>query len=180
MISRIKRLVRYVQHRIGEWQTRPLTGTYTAWDALMWTRKVIVFDHNRLDMAIWGVTDDEYLKTQEHDSRWGKVPACGSVGCLSGWAAIGMGLTFEEAHSWSPASLVPAFLGLTDKQREHLFLPPHLTHGPGSRSVVGPEAHFKATLAHLDAFMREHEQQLKARVITPKVREESRRFRDER
>lgn len=82
-----------------------------------------------------------------------RKPPCGSIGCIGGW-------TEEILGPYTPAYLR---LGLTRDQAHDLFYPDELLKDPEQ----GTAAHVERVIAHMAAFAKEHEQQLRSVRFTP-------------
>lgn len=82
------------------------------------------------------------------------LPACGTIGCIGGWAEALAGTGQQAAD----------ILGLTDDQWNDLFYPLELVWEADEIGQT-PE-HARHVIAHIAAFQQKHEAQLKDKPVT--------------
>lgn len=89
------------------------------------------------------------------------MPACGTMGCVAGWVSTLM--KGPQAAMRSSAGIFAAeVLGLTDRQKDHLFA----GEKAGMRDHESPEEHAKRGIQHIQRFRAQHKAQLKAKRIS--------------
>lgn len=141
----------------------PTSNATNAYDLLLDVRQAIIDEPKRLDMSIVcvrGVTlthafvwDSDSQRAQR--AKW-ESPACGTVGCLAGWALTLKGRTKPDENNRGYMDNAEVLLGLTPIQAEELFTPDALITAKNKQSQI----HVDATVAHLDAFMVKNAKQL--------------------
>ena len=132
---------------------RPLmfTRDTTAWDVLEKIKELAQEDPKRIRMNSFG-----YLRASGYDvPDYIKLPRCGAVGCISGWAAIVTGRVYETVCFDG--------LGLTRGQKGELYYPPWYLDG-GQQT---PE-HAARVVRHIEKFQQKYEEQLKRTPVIVK------------
>ena len=123
---------------------RPTSKATNAYDLLTDIGKIAIADPRRMRMKVWSLAGDHELL------RWGipptEHPACGTVGCIGGWANI------LRPHST---------LGLTARMRMELFFNDTLCRAADQ----GTLAHAKRVVAHIRKFQRKYAKRLKAEAM---------------
>lgn len=133
----------------------PKTNATTAYGLLNAIARIITEEPKRLAMEIVCYRGSAL----ERRIAYGlfEAPACGTVGCIAGWALTLAGETAEHednSGSWRSARYV---LGLSDKQALELFAPDDLMYQTHQTPRLAQD-----TVAHIRAFQKANQAQLQA------------------
>lgn len=137
--------------------TTPRSDAECAYDLLEDIIKAIDEEPKRIRMGDWLVRTNEspeYLK--EHD-----LPACGTVGCIAGWATV-LKPDADERY-WDVEGSAAELLGLTADQVSHLFY--YFPAVVGEDSTAGTREYADKVIAHIREFMAANMAQLVERQI---------------
>lgn len=122
----------------------PKSRAKTAYGLLSEVARVVTEEPKRFDMSLWRKVEGRTMFPPALG-----FPACGTVGCLGGWAEV-----------LRPGIAAAATLGLTDDQANELFCP------TGWNAVAGQTAaHARKYVAHLRRFQKKYAKQLKAKKL---------------
>lgn len=129
--------------------------TKTAYDLLEQIKALIIAEPKRYDQGAW------LVRSTDEDVEGMQFPACGTVGCVAGWATT---LTVKRKLApYEIASVAQRVLGLSAEQREELFdgAPVGLFAGVMPQTA----AYAAAGVKHITAFQAKYEEQLRATKI---------------
>lgn len=134
----------------------PKSKAKTAYGLLSEIAKLALAEPKRLRMGMW--LDREAALTFED------APACGTVGCIAGWAVMLRGTRKQqremETNVYCDFSDAPAaaVLGLDSDQAHELF-------NPQVDGSYGTLTHARNAVRRIRRFQKQHAKQLKAKAV---------------
>ncbi len=151
-----------------EFAPLPTHNAKTAYGLLNAIARVITEEPKRLDMSVVCYRKERLLRDAITDLEWNKIkiPACGTVGCIAGWALVLTGLTSESTAIGNETWMAEMVLGLTPNQGKELFFPPALIGGSERQTVK----HVNDTVKHIRKFQRANKAQLQNTKLLPNSR----------
>lgn len=111
--------------------------------------RFILAEPRRMRMGCWAEPFSDLVIVEEPAAS---APPCKTVGCIGGWTELLVG----------GRRYADEILGLTDRQAGVLMYG-RLCYAKGQ----GTKEHAKKVVAHMRAFAKAHEQQLRGTMITP-------------
>lgn len=132
----------------------PTSRAKTAYGLLSDVKRVILAEPLRLDMGIVCLRGSSL---QFRD----RVPDCGTVGCIAGWALSLKGRTSNDEENHGNTRDAQELLGLDFKDAQSLFFVDRLVQASNKQTA----AHAKATARHITRFQKAHAAQLKAKRV---------------
>jgi hypothetical protein len=134
----------------------PKSKAKTAYGLLSEIAKLALAEPKRLRMGMW--LDRKAART------FADAPACGTVGCIAGWAVMLRGTRQQQREMENSVYCVladapaTAVLGLDRGQAEELF-------NPNVDGSYGTLTHARNAVRRIRRFQKEHAAQLKAKKV---------------
>jgi hypothetical protein len=119
-------------------------------ELLQKVKELILAEPNRLDMEDFQRTVDEY-SAQRMRERGVKPPACGTTGCIAGWAVglvDGVEALFDRRVNIEARAMDYLDLDYAQKERLFYFFPQY--------SQRGTPEYARAVADHIDRFIEEY------------------------
>ncbi|SRR5581483_3597442 len=126
----------------------------TAYGLLSEIAKLALDEPKRLRMGTYLSQRNEYDPEDPPHIGVQQWPACGTIGCIAGWAKF---LTDAPSNGEGMGEVARRVLGLSHEQATELFHDEALVHD----DERGTKAHAKAAVRHLRAFQKANAAQLK-------------------
>lgn len=142
----------------------------TPYDILTTIQALAKEEPRRIYMNLWISKSVKYINgvlqrsQEERGERRTKyiMPACGTVGCIAGWAKALLNPTgITDGDNVDAHGYARDVLGLTNEQAYSLFAPGGLETWPKG----GTRAHALQFIAHIEAFKVANEAQLKSKFV---------------
>lgn len=140
----------------------PVSKAKTAYALLSEIAALALEEPERIAMRIVHSSGDSLERLIQESARIKKIPSCGTVGCIAGWALVQRGELRAEGP-WSQLDRAADMLGLSSHQREDFFCDDTLMDACNQQTLT----HAKNVVKHIRAFQRKHAKQLKAKTLAP-------------
>lgn len=137
-------------------EAMPTTNARTAYGLLNAITRLAKDEPRRIRMSI------VCMRGNPARNRYERTPACGTVGCIAGWALVLAGRTGEDERNFSDWNEARILLGLSHYQAERLFLDSNLVSAPNQQSAQ----HAEDVVEHIRKFQKAHKAQLQATPVS--------------
>ena len=138
-------------------KSRPYSTATTAYELLDDVKACVKEEPKRLNMRIVVLAGNGLKAGPDRAPRG--APACGTVGCVAGWALVLTRKTGDHEANLGITGEAEELLGLNPEQADELFIPNDLLNDIRG---IGTTAYMWRVVKHISAFQKKYEDQLKA------------------